>query len=282
MDQKKKLSAKEIVADIWNCLDDDALMAKYELSRKQLEAVLKKLVAAGHISQADLDARGRISEEQVEVEPDFSSLPEPDSGVTQKPAAAAFDPPTPVEPESVAPSYTVRAAIGISLGILLPIIGAILSATFDPLLGKLIMLVGTGSMLWGCYCLVKMKGYHWALSLLGLLGCFGLLVLLIIPNKNKPGGSWNPALVAAVIAGAGFIFVCFMGIVLAIAIPYYVSYKRTVCDRSAARDVVKLGAAMERLGHELRDGFVETYQRLREFWIKHDPKSGNKLPSAEA
>lgn len=33
---------------------------------------------------------------------------------------------------------------------------------------------------------------------------------------------------------------------------------------------------------ELRDGFVETYQRLREFWIKHDPKSGNKLPSAEA
>lgn len=33
---------------------------------------------------------------------------------------------------------------------------------------------------------------------------------------------------------------------------------------------------------ELRDGFVETYQRLREFWIKHDSRTGNKLPSAEA
>jgi len=33
---------------------------------------------------------------------------------------------------------------------------------------------------------------------------------------------------------------------------------------------------------ELRDGFVETYQRLREYWIKHDPKSGKKLPSADA
>ncbi|HNY42534.1 MAG TPA: CvpA family protein [Bryobacteraceae bacterium] len=33
---------------------------------------------------------------------------------------------------------------------------------------------------------------------------------------------------------------------------------------------------------ELRDGFVETYQRLRDYWIKHDPRTGNKLPSAEA
>ncbi len=147
----------------------------------------------------------------------------------------------------------MRAAIGITIGIVLPIAGGILSATYDPLIGKLIVLLGTGLMLWGCYYLVKNKGYHWALCLLGLLGCFGLLILLIIPNKNKQGGSWNPALVAAVIAGVGFIFVCFMGIVLAIAIPYYVSYKRTACDRSAAGDVAKLGAAMERLGNELRD-----------------------------
>jgi membrane protein required for colicin V production len=33
---------------------------------------------------------------------------------------------------------------------------------------------------------------------------------------------------------------------------------------------------------ELRDGFVETYQRLREYWIKHEPKTGANLPSADA
>ncbi len=33
---------------------------------------------------------------------------------------------------------------------------------------------------------------------------------------------------------------------------------------------------------ELRDGFVETYERLRQFWIKRDPGTGNKLPSADA
>jgi membrane protein required for colicin V production len=33
---------------------------------------------------------------------------------------------------------------------------------------------------------------------------------------------------------------------------------------------------------ELRDGFIATYERLREFWLKHDPKTGKSLPSAEA
>ncbi len=33
---------------------------------------------------------------------------------------------------------------------------------------------------------------------------------------------------------------------------------------------------------ELRDGFVETYERLRQFWIQQDPGTGKKLPSADA
>jgi membrane protein required for colicin V production len=32
---------------------------------------------------------------------------------------------------------------------------------------------------------------------------------------------------------------------------------------------------------DLRDGFVETYERLRQFWIEQDPKRGKKLPSAD-
>lgn len=44
-----------------------------------------------------------------------------------------------------------------------------------------------------------------------------------------------------------------LGIVLAIAIPYYMSYKRAACDRSASADVGKVAASLERLGQELVD-----------------------------
>lgn len=49
------------------------------------------------------------------------------------------------------------------------------------------------------------------------------------------------------------VVVAIIGIILAIAIPYYVAYKRTACDRSASADIGKLGAAFERLGNELVD-----------------------------
>jgi type IV pilus assembly protein PilA len=49
------------------------------------------------------------------------------------------------------------------------------------------------------------------------------------------------------------VVVAIIGIILAIAIPYYVSYKRTACDRSASSDVGKVAASLERLGNELVD-----------------------------
>lgn len=49
------------------------------------------------------------------------------------------------------------------------------------------------------------------------------------------------------------VVVAIIGIILAIAIPYYISYKRTSCDRSADADIRKLAAAVERLGNELVD-----------------------------
>jgi prepilin-type N-terminal cleavage/methylation domain-containing protein len=49
------------------------------------------------------------------------------------------------------------------------------------------------------------------------------------------------------------VVVAIIGIILAIAVPYYVSYKRTACDRAATGDISKLGAALERFGNELVD-----------------------------
>jgi prepilin-type N-terminal cleavage/methylation domain-containing protein len=49
------------------------------------------------------------------------------------------------------------------------------------------------------------------------------------------------------------VVVAIIGIILAIAIPYYISYKRTSCDRAASSDIGKAAACLERLGNELVD-----------------------------
>jgi type IV pilus assembly protein PilA len=43
------------------------------------------------------------------------------------------------------------------------------------------------------------------------------------------------------------VVVAIIGIILAIAIPYYISYKRGACDKAAMGDLVQLAAAMQRL-----------------------------------
>jgi type IV pilus assembly protein PilA len=49
------------------------------------------------------------------------------------------------------------------------------------------------------------------------------------------------------------VVVAIIGIILAIAIPYYISYKRTSCDRAASADIGKASACLERMGNELVD-----------------------------
>ncbi|MEW6530843.1 MAG: prepilin-type N-terminal cleavage/methylation domain-containing protein [Thermodesulfobacteriota bacterium] len=49
------------------------------------------------------------------------------------------------------------------------------------------------------------------------------------------------------------VVVAIIGIILAIAIPYYIAYKRTACDRAANADTTRIGAGLERLGNELVD-----------------------------
>ncbi len=49
------------------------------------------------------------------------------------------------------------------------------------------------------------------------------------------------------------VVVAIIGIILAVAVPYYISYKRGSCDRAASSDIAKLHASVERLGVELVD-----------------------------
>jgi type IV pilus assembly protein PilA len=47
------------------------------------------------------------------------------------------------------------------------------------------------------------------------------------------------------------VVVAIIGIILAIAVPYYLAYKKSACDTNAQGDIAKLGASLERLGDEL-------------------------------
>lgn len=66
--QKKTLSAKEVVTDIRSGLSDDEIMKKYGISAKGFQSLMAKLVTAGILKQAELEARSKLFEETVEVD----------------------------------------------------------------------------------------------------------------------------------------------------------------------------------------------------------------------
>jgi type IV pilus assembly protein PilA len=49
------------------------------------------------------------------------------------------------------------------------------------------------------------------------------------------------------------VVVAIIGIILAVAVPYYINYKRTACDTSAKSDVGNLKAALENLATEMTE-----------------------------
>ena len=49
------------------------------------------------------------------------------------------------------------------------------------------------------------------------------------------------------------VVVAIIGIILAVAVPYYISYKRTACDTSAKSDVGSLKGALENLSTEMTE-----------------------------
>jgi hypothetical protein len=58
---KKKVKAREFVADLRSGMDDDALTVKYSLSRDQFHKLLRLAVDSGLISQDELYGRVSLS-----------------------------------------------------------------------------------------------------------------------------------------------------------------------------------------------------------------------------
>ncbi len=54
------------------------------------------------------------------------------------------------------------------------------------------------------------------------------------------------------------VVVAIIGIILAVAVPYYINYKRTACDTSAKSDVGNLKAALENLATEMTENSCTT------------------------
>jgi len=64
---KKTVKAREVLGDIRGRLSDPALMEKYKLSEKGLDSLLKKLVAAGVLTQAELNGRSAAGQNDIEM-----------------------------------------------------------------------------------------------------------------------------------------------------------------------------------------------------------------------
>jgi hypothetical protein len=61
----RKIKAKAIAADVHAGMGDSVLMEKYDLPSKQLEGVLRKLVAADLITHMQLYERTSLSDSQI-------------------------------------------------------------------------------------------------------------------------------------------------------------------------------------------------------------------------
>ncbi len=106
--------------------------------------------------------------------------------------------------------------------------------------------------IWGSYSLVRRKGRHWAWALASILTVPGWFLLFILPDGHKKEypdlnhslKEFQRGLVVLVVIGL---------ILIAIAVPMYVSQKRAQMDHAASKDAEELGKVVKRVSHECSD-----------------------------
>ncbi len=94
--------------------------------------------------------------------------------------------------EAEAARYFRNALIGLMVGIpaIFPfmIASCTCHSTYD-ILAIDWFIVLFSAFMWGFYSLVKLKGYIWYPTLLGFWHLPGLLILLLLPTRNRPASS---------------------------------------------------------------------------------------------
>jgi type II secretory pathway pseudopilin PulG len=264
MDTTREDAIRELVADIRAGLGDDQLKQKYGLSQEALETLLGQLAQAGWITAAELDQRKATAGVKIDLDlGPGGAAPEASPGLTIKPFDGTYLGSGAAQPRYERPAaphasqleaYGRNALIGILGSFALQFVTAIVAAVVAgaaPQAASAVLglhLLPAIAYFWGFYCLAKRKGYHGALALLGVTGCFGLMIVLLIPDRNKGLASRGYLVALAVLTA--FLALMIIGVIIAIAVPYYVAFKRSACDQVASTDVARLGAALQRFKAE--------------------------------
>jgi len=85
--------------------------------------------------------------------------------------------------------YKKKANLWLIIGFVVWLAGNAVKGTAQgqpvQMFGYGLFLVGMGMFIYGCMNYVKAKGYNQYWGLLGLLNLIGLIVLAILPDKNK-------------------------------------------------------------------------------------------------
>ncbi len=63
--QKRRISARQILADINSGMDDESLMLKYDFTQRQLQSVFRQIISAGLATPMELSRRLSITKSQV-------------------------------------------------------------------------------------------------------------------------------------------------------------------------------------------------------------------------
>ena len=85
--------------------------------------------------------------------------------------------------------YQKRSNVGVGIGLVTQILGKVIMGTAGTtalgMFGAVLAIAGSVLFLWGCWQYAIGKGYSGVTGLLGLLSVFGLIVLLVIPDRRR-------------------------------------------------------------------------------------------------
>lgn len=137
-----------------------------------------------------MDAAANLRAGSVRL-PEFESLRPYSPGAVEDQASA----PDSIEPNhrnhpiqiTMLAEYRTKTNIGVGIGFVLQLAGRfLLMANKDlAIIALILTVVGAVVFIWGCMNYTMGKGYSKWLGLLGLLSCIGLIVLVVLPDRNK-------------------------------------------------------------------------------------------------